>query len=544
MSNAILKKALSVVNAYIMQNYSESELEIIIKEINALLNEQYDFANDYENIYSYREVQEILSSVNEKETIRKAKGVYYTPSDIVKFILFNGVKMVCGKLKPNNLHVLDLNGIPYTSFCYNKTIYDPTCGSGVFLLAALETKLDLLDLHSAKVPKGEIKKVVSTIKGNDINPDSILITKIRLLLCILRRYGVSKIKGLAKTMEPCFTSDDFVSSVPNLNEQFDMIIGNPPYVEDTKSKANPIVKYGNIYANVLDNSAKLLKKDGVMGFVIPLSYVSTPRMKRIRNELSKQIAEQYILSYSDRPDCLFTSVHQKLCIFLGRNANSPQAIYTGGYRYWYREERDDLFNTSESIKNMFVQEDFIPKLGTKIDVDVYRKIIKNKKRFIEFLDQNGTPIYLNMRAAFWIKAFLTQHNGSEYKKFECQNQDYANLCMCLLNSSLFWWYWVCISDCWHITKKELIGFKVPKIESFVTTNKLANALDKKLEDTKIFIGSKQTDYEYKHKECIDVIHEIDDYINSLYGLTNKESNYIKNFSYKYRIGGGIKNGRN
>lgn len=381
MSNAILKKALSVVNAYIMQNYSESELEIIIKEINALLNEQYDFANDYENIYSYREVQEILSSVNEKETIRKAKGVYYTPSDIVKFILFNGVKMVCGKLKPNNLHVLDLNGIPYTSFCYNKTIYDPTCGSGVFLLAALETKLDLLDLHSAKVPKGEIKKVVSTIKGNDINPDSILITKIRLLLCILRRYGVSKIKGLAKTMEPCFTSDDFVSSVPNLNEQFDMIIGNPPYVEDTKSKANPIVKYGNIYANVLDNSAKLLKKDGVMGFVIPLSYVSTPRMKRIRNELSKQIAEQYILSYSDRPDCLFTSVHQKLCIFLGRNANSPQAIYTGGYRYWYREERDDLFNTSESIKNMFVQEDFIPKLGTKIDVDVYRKIIKNKKRF-------------------------------------------------------------------------------------------------------------------------------------------------------------------
>ncbi|WRK55199.1 hypothetical protein SD457_10530 [Coprobacillaceae bacterium CR2/5/TPMF4] len=42
-----------------------------------------------------------------------------------------------------------------------------------------------------------------------------------------------------------------------------------------------------------------------------------------------------------------------------------------------------------------------------------------------------------MRAAFWIKAFLSQHSGSEYKEFQCENQDYANFCMCLLNSSLF-----------------------------------------------------------------------------------------------------------
>ena len=46
------------------------------------------------------------------------------------------------------------------------------------------------------------------------------------------------------------------------------------------------------------------------------------------------------------------------------------------------------------------------------------------------------------------------------------------------------------------------------------------------------------------KECIDEIHEIDDYINKLYGLTEEESLYIKNFAFRYRIGGGVENESN
>ena len=73
---------------------------------------------------------------------------------------------------------------------------------------------------------------------------------------------------------------------------------------------------------------------------------------------------------------------------------------------------------------------------------------------------------------------------------------------------------------------------------------MANLLENKLEDTKVFVGTKQTEYEYKHKECVDVIHEIDDFINGLYGLTDEESIYIKNFLYRYRIGGGADSGCN
>lgn len=544
MASQVLINAMSITNGYLVQNYSNRELKLVRDEINEMVQGITESSEETNQMHSYEEVQDMLSSLNEKESIRKNKGVYYTPKDIVRFVLTTSVKLVCGKLKPNSLHVMDLNGIPYRTFCFDKTVYDPTCGVGVFLLDALELKLDLLDLHHTDITKKQIQKVVVSIKGNDLNQDSIAITKLRLFLCVLHRYGAVKSKGLGEILNRCFASYDFVAKKPDSETQYDIIIGNPPYVEDSKSDSCPEKKYGNIYANVLENAAKHLKPGGVLGFVIPLSYVSTPRMRKIRDELYAQIPEQYILSYSDRPDCLFTSVHQKLCVLFGRNRVTARVVYTGNYRYWYREERNDLFNTTEVVRNNYVQDEYIPKLGTKLDTSIYRKIVDNHTPIIQHLESDGEPLYLNMRAAFWIKAFLNEHTGSEYKKFNCESNEYAKYCMCLLNSSLFWWYWICISDCWHITRKELKGFKVPDIYDFAEVNVLARELEDKLEKTKLYVGTKQTEYEYKHKECVEEIHRIDDYINNLYGLSDEESLYIKNFAYRYRIGGGVVDERN
>ena len=156
-------------------------------------------------------------------------------------------------MKPNGLHVLDLNGISYSSFCFNKSVYDPTCGTGEFLVAALEIKLDLLDLHKANISKGNLKKIIGTIKGNDVNIDSVIITKIRLFLCALQRQGASKVTGIGMVLNNCFESYDFVQTTPDLEKNYDIIVGNPPYVEDSKSELSPENKYGNIYANVLEN---------------------------------------------------------------------------------------------------------------------------------------------------------------------------------------------------------------------------------------------------------------------------------------------------
>lgn len=540
----VINRVINLVGSYFFTKYTVSDRKILFQEMDKLLGFESVKSQSINEELSYNQLQKELSSINEKGVNRKVKGVYYTPHDLVRFVTINLYKMACNKLKPNNLHILDLNGIPYNQLCYEKSVFDPTCGAGEFLMVALDLKLDLLELHHENITAGKLAKVVNTIYGNDINEESIIISKIRLFLTILHRFGVKKIKNLSSILNNNFTCLDYVESNNESFAYFDIILGNPPYVEDSKSTSNPKNKFGNVYANVLDNSSQQLKESGVLGYVIPLSYVSTPRMKKIRNVLSKQLDEQYILSYSDRPDCLFTSVHQKLNVFFAKKTSEKKSYFTGNYQYWYKDEREKLFDETYAIKNNNITENFIPKLGNQNDVAIFEKVFSTGQDSItEKYCIDGESIYLNMRATFWIKAFLNEHKSSEYKQLTFDN-NFRYLMMCLFNSSLFWWYWVCISDCWHITNKELSSFRVPTKFSHQTVKSLALKLENKLEDTKKFVGTKQTEYEYKHKDCIDIIHEIDNYISELYGLTAEENLYIKNFKLRYRLGGGKKNENN
>ena len=67
---------------------------------------------------------------------------------------------------------------------------------------------------------------------------------------------------------------------------------------------------------------------------------------------------------------------------------------------------------------------------------------------------------------------------------------------------------------------------------------MANSLRDKLESTKVYVGTRQTEYEYKHKLCLDEIHAIDDFVNVAFGLSEEESTYIKEFAIRYRTSGG------
>lgn len=538
----MVKRAIDLIYSYLLQNYSRDSLikiEHELLEITRDSNIVFD-VNKLDIKITYKSLQEKLSKLNEKETVRKNNGVYYTPQDVVKFILTNTIKSAYGFLSKDNVGEEDLTKIPHYSFGMRKTIFDPTCGTGEFLLAALKMKFDLLELHKVPMSKKAIHKVINTIRGNDINNDSVIITKLRILVCTLERFGTDKITGISRALNNCFTSYDYVTESVDNAPKYDIIVGNPPYVEDSKSQSKPKVKYGNIYANVLINSAKQLTTGGCVGFVVPLSYVSTPRMKPLRDELLQIIPEQYILSYADRPDCLFDSVHQKLCIIVGKIRLKNPHVYTGSYRYWYKNERKTLFSDTEVIVNKYAHGDVIPKLGNEMETSIYSKVVSSHRyqSVYELSRQGNESVYLNRREAFWMKAYRSLRKDPEYKIFSFNSPEEADYCYCLINSSLFWWYWISTSDCWHVSK-ELNGFRAPFDVDYERASILAKKLISKLEETKVYVGTKQIDYEYKHKDCIDEIRAIDKFINESFGLSSEEGLYIQNYAFKYRTSGGV-----
>ncbi len=539
---SIKESALNIAYSYLLTLNSSRDISRAREVLFDICNsnrENFDLENNNEIVY--RETQRLLSVINEKESIRKTKGVYYTPSDVVDFITKN-----CFFLAYNESELIDMSKDHYKIFpcenvCKEKIVFDPTCGAGEFLLSALRIKYDIWERNNEDISRDDIENIVSTIRGNDINEESIVITKLRIYLMSIHRYGIEKCEGLGNVMNKCFSTRDYITEPPSQGNDYDIVIGNPPYVEDRKSGLDLLERYGNIYANVLINAANNLKDGGVFGFIIPLSYVSTPRMQKLRDRLIQLVPEQYIMNFSDRPDCLFVSVHQKLSILISKKTNKSPRIYTGNYLYWYKEERENLFSTIKTIENKYIEDAYIPKLGNENDIAIYKKVVSKQREssLADFSDDGDEFVYVNMRATFWIKAFRKQHKGSEYKIFSFNTKGKADFYFCLMNSSLFWWFWVTVSDCWHITKKELLAFRVPAVETYKKASELAKKLEDKLEDTKQYVGTVQTDYEYKHKFCISEILEIDDYINSVFGLSETESDYIKKFAFNYRISGGV-----
>lgn len=524
----IIEKVKELTMSFLLSE-TDNNISLVLEELKIVTGLSFENTKTKHPL-GYESVQDSLGTINEKEYIRKSKGVYYTPTDVVSFVISNAVSIQ----QENTQDVCTKDCTAVDDTFLNKSVFDPTCGAGEFLLSFLEKKFD----NITEPTTGTVRKIVATIHGNDINHESTTISKIRLLLCVYKYFGDVYTKGLGKVLNKNFTNIDFVATVnEKLFSKFDFIVGNPPYVEDCKCETPKFEKYGNIYCNVIANSIRLLKKSGSLGFIIPLSYISTPRMGRIRKLTNDTLSEQMILSFADRPDCLFTSVHQKLCILIGRRGKNG-TIKTSGYQYWYKNERPNLFSNISLIQNTFAEKDFIPKLGFPIEKSIYNKIKNQPIRLTDFFVGDSNRIYLNMRACFWIKAFSQPHSGAEYKEFCCKDEENQQYVLGILNSSLFWWFWVCISDCWHITRKELKNFRLPELPQDEKIRELAKNLECKLELTKKYVGTKQTDYEYKHKSCLYEVEELDRAINEYFGLSNEESDYIISFAKRYRTGGG------
>ena len=522
--------------------YPPQECQNILDGFYCILNKSADYTFDRIDAIRLNDFQLALSKINEKEARRKNQGVYYTPKDITEYIVANTyLNYTCRDNSQVYSQEECFRRIDETggNTLFNAKVFDPTCGTAEFLLSAIEIKLRLSKRYIT-LSDADLLALTSSIFGNDISYESILLSKIRIYFTIINELkDKANAKQLAKILNKNFTCRDYIT-VKFARPKYDIIVGNPPYVEYGKLPVKPDSNYGNIYADVLCNAVCELKSTGVIGFVIPLSFVATSRMQSIREDMYKKMNRIFILNYADRPDCLFDGVHQKLSILFGIKGQGKCISYTSSYYHWYNSERRDLLNNCKIFPS-HQRDQYIPKIGNVYEDSIFEKIcnVKGESLLSLLNTQNKqSSVYLNMRACFWMKAFSFNPGSKEYKEFGCSSEMKPYL-LAILNSNLFFLYWTIVSDCWHITNKELSEFFVPTngvcLDMFRI---LTSKLERKLERTKKYIGSVQTQYEYKHRECKPEIDAIDDALQEIYGLTDDEVAFLKEYKLKYRMSNG------
>jgi hypothetical protein len=131
---------------------------------------------------------------------------------------------------------------------------------------------------------------------------------------------------------------------------------------------------------------------------------------------------------------------------------------------------------------------------------------------------------------------------NEYKELRIP-KGWGEPIICLLSSSLYYWLWISLSDCYHVTKGD-ISF-VPWTQALLQDKELrplANTLLKDLWDNaEIRIrnradGTRQKEVNFNVGKSKLIIDQIDKRLAEHFGLTPDEYDFILNYDIKYRMG--------
>ncbi|MGV8074535.1 MAG: Eco57I restriction-modification methylase domain-containing protein [Syntrophobacteraceae bacterium] len=352
-----------------------------------------------------------------------------------------------------------------------------------------------------------------------------------------------------------------------LSGGFDVIIGNPPWKDyATVKKEYTVLDYyvekcGNLYALCTEKALQLLTPGGYLGFIVQLPMVSSPRMATLRHHLAEQSRFVNVIPFDDRPGKLFDGFKNcRSAIFIARKKwqTSESDFLTTRYNRWATEVRDNLFSNLEFTRvdqTVLFQNQF-PKIPSNQVASAFSKLFTEQRTPLQMtLSPRRTDHFITYQEAtgYWVKATVRLMHDAKNREvgapadnrryFFFRNKETAHIACAVLNSSLFYTYFIAYGDCSHLNDEPAGSLPLPP--TVLTDKSLAQLNEELMEDferhaSKKTIGTKngeKTSYdEFQVSKSKAVIDEIDRVLARHYGFTDEELDAIINYDIKYRMG--------
>ena len=337
---------------------------------------------------------------------------------------------------------------------------------------------------------------------------------------------------------------------------FDVIIGNPPYLEQRQIKYRAInfntLDSNAIHAMCIERSAKLTNINGNFSMIVPLSIVSTQRMKIVQNIIERDRYTWYA-NFAWRPAKLFDTVNRALTIFVS-NSNRQQKTFSTGYQKWISSTRGTLMY---NIKLIEVSRDreyyWCPKFSSSFENNILTKIFSSNSNItITFGNSKHKVFYRTTGGLYW-KVFTNfapkfKLNGkighsSRQTYFSVADENHLYPVIALLSSNTFWWWYTVSSNLRDLNPSDINNFLFPQ-NALIDKSliKLGNLYLTDLKDKSIMQtrNQKQTGKTETQLFVVNlskpIIDEIDKVLAEYYGFTEEELDFIINYDIKYRMG--------
>ena len=369
------------------------------------------------------------------------RSVVTTPTEIVKYMVEKTLSRLCKGKTPDEIQTLK--------------IADIACGSGIFLEEAFAYLQDYCiqwyldagqvnhlveigtDLY--KLPLEEKKAILcSCIYGIDIDIHAVEVAKFSLLIKLIEDETAPSVAAVTPILPDLCTNIHFGNSlvsntelsgmsIPtsqlidiapfdwaeiNNGDQFDAIIGNPPYVntegmhallpkaeiEVYKKKYKTSHKQFDKYFIFVEQAINKVKEDGYVCYIIPNKFFKIGAGEKLRTLIAK---EHLLVSLDDFGDAqLFEDKTIYSSIVLLSKANQEKFIYSSvdsANKLWAGEEVSSIELLSTTLNKLpwrlttdFEFLSMLQKLDTvAVSIDKHAEIFNG----IQTSAERPTPIY-------------------------------------------------------------------------------------------------------------------------------------------------------
>ncbi len=339
---------------------------------------------------------------------------------------------------------------------------------------------------------------------------------------------------------------------------FDVIIGNPPYVVNTLEKVQYEIRQSlfttysskNLYAFVFERSLQLGHPNAAVGMIVQLTALSAEKMSSLQDLLIPR-GLLVTSAFPRRPESIFDGVEMPVTIMLSRS--SSRELHTTRVNRFYTEERPSaLASMRFAAHNIRLHGHRIAKIGSLIDVGIYRKV-ESQKRVIGSLTSSASKhvLYYQEACRYWAKACVGlpffRRNDERMAPPHGRNLNFrdAGSCAfagCLVNSTLFYWFYSAFSDCEHINDALIRDFRIPAESNpsdWIALESRLTESQKRYARRKTILTKQGHKIEYDEMDAPkskSIIDEIDSVLAGYYGFTPEELDFILNYDIKYRLG--------
>ncbi|MCI5218942.1 MAG: hypothetical protein D3914_07085, partial [Candidatus Electrothrix sp. LOE2] len=248
---------------------------------------------------------ELISNIYEEFLAEKNKGVVYTPPMLVDFLLDQS--------------------LPLNAESLSWKILDPACGSGVFLVGAFKRLIQCWRIANdwKKPSYKELQKILkNNIFGIDKASEAVLVTAFSLCVALcdeLEPLVIWKKLKFDKLQDRNLLDRDFFEVVQSeeLNNHFDLVIGNPPFdsrlttdaakqIEKTQVKERPKLPDTQLALLFLEQSFKVARKGGTVCLIQPAGpLLYNGNARPFRSYLFEQFCIDQVLDFTALEGILF-----------------------------------------------------------------------------------------------------------------------------------------------------------------------------------------------------------------------------------------------